>query len=155
MFRLTMVRYWYTPGKPRGSVPTLGSFQKWANTIGSILGCVGVESFLGTIADDFEQANEEDAEIENFLQALREVFEDSTFQTADVVKQYQDEIKKVSADGTEYRNVPTLISSSPSHFELPDVHDHGLPKFRKQVGWFLTKIKDRRCTSLWRINPSP
>ncbi len=42
----TIIRAWYTNGKPMASVPTLGSFQEWADTIGSVLAFAGVPGFL-------------------------------------------------------------------------------------------------------------
>ena len=46
---LTVVRAWYTNGKPRAEVPTLGSFEEWASTIGSVLAFAGVHGFLGNL----------------------------------------------------------------------------------------------------------
>jgi hypothetical protein len=43
---LTIIRAWYTNGKPKASVPTLGSFQEWADTIGSVLAFAGISGFL-------------------------------------------------------------------------------------------------------------
>lgn len=43
---LTIIRAWYTNGKPKASVPTLGSFQEWADTIGSVLAFAGIAGFL-------------------------------------------------------------------------------------------------------------
>jgi hypothetical protein len=43
---LTIIRAWYTNGKPKASVPTLGSFQEWADTIGSVLAFAGIHGFL-------------------------------------------------------------------------------------------------------------
>ena len=46
---LTVIRAWYTNGKPRADVPTLGSFEEWASTIGSVLAFAGVDGFLGNL----------------------------------------------------------------------------------------------------------
>lgn len=43
---LIIIRAWYTNGKPKASVPTLGSFQEWADTIGSVLAFAGIPGFL-------------------------------------------------------------------------------------------------------------
>jgi hypothetical protein len=47
---LTVVRAWYTNGKPKASVPMLGSFEEWAETVGSVLAFAGIEGFLGNLA---------------------------------------------------------------------------------------------------------
>jgi hypothetical protein len=43
---LTIIRAWYTNGKPKTAVPTLGSFQEWADTVGSVLAFAGIPGFL-------------------------------------------------------------------------------------------------------------
>ena len=43
------MRAWYTNGKPTADVPTLGSFDEWAETIGSVLAFAGVDGFLGNL----------------------------------------------------------------------------------------------------------
>lgn len=43
---LTIIRAWYTNGKPKAAVPTLGSFQEWADTVGSVLAFAGIPGFL-------------------------------------------------------------------------------------------------------------
>jgi len=47
---LTIVRAWYTNGKPQANVPMLGSFEQWASTVGSVLAFAGIEGFLGNLA---------------------------------------------------------------------------------------------------------
>jgi hypothetical protein len=47
---LTVIRAWYTNGKPQANVPTLGSFEEWANTVGSVLAFAGVPEFLGNLS---------------------------------------------------------------------------------------------------------
>ncbi len=46
---LTVVRAWYTNGKPQADVPTLGSFDEWAETVGSVLAFAGVDGFLANL----------------------------------------------------------------------------------------------------------
>jgi len=45
----TMIRAWYAAGKPAYDVPRLGSFQEWANTVGSVLGHAEIDDFLGNL----------------------------------------------------------------------------------------------------------
>lgn len=46
---LTIVRAWYTNGRPQANVPMLGSFEEWAGTVGSVLAFAGIEGFLGNL----------------------------------------------------------------------------------------------------------
>jgi hypothetical protein len=46
---LTIIRGWYTNGKPIIDVPALGSFEQWASTVGSVLAFAGVEGFLSNL----------------------------------------------------------------------------------------------------------
>ena len=45
----TVIRSWYTTGKPQASVPAFGSFQEWADIIGSVLAHAGIEGFLNNL----------------------------------------------------------------------------------------------------------
>jgi hypothetical protein len=61
---MTIIRAWYTNGKPQANVPMLGSFEEWASTVGSVLEFAGVPEFLGNLAqtqlvqdDDTQQWN--------------------------------------------------------------------------------------------------
>jgi len=46
---LTIVRAWYTNGRPQANVPMLGSFEEWASIVGSVLAFAGIEGFLGNL----------------------------------------------------------------------------------------------------------
>ena len=45
----TVIRSWYATGKPKASVPAFGSFQEWADIIGSVLAHAGIEGFLNNL----------------------------------------------------------------------------------------------------------
>jgi hypothetical protein len=64
---LTMVRAWIVAGCPRATVPSMGSFDLWAQTIGGILEFAGVKGFLGNLTDVRTEADEESGEWEVFL----------------------------------------------------------------------------------------
>jgi hypothetical protein len=70
---LVLARYWVASGRPDADVPTLGSFEGWARTLGGILGAAGVEHFLGNAAQVHEVLAETQLGWEGFLRAwLRE-----------------------------------------------------------------------------------
>jgi len=46
---LTIIRAWYTNGKPQSNVPMLGSFEEWASDVGGVLEFAGISGFLGNL----------------------------------------------------------------------------------------------------------
>ena len=71
---LTVVRAWYTNGKPRASVPALGSFDEWAETIGSVVAFAGIDGFLGNIAQTQLVQDEDTQQWSAFFEAWWEEF---------------------------------------------------------------------------------
>jgi hypothetical protein len=67
---LTVVRGWWAAGKPVApDIPKIGSFDKWAVTVGSILAHAGIEGFLTNRA----KLEEFDEERPEWLRFLREI----------------------------------------------------------------------------------
>ncbi len=58
---LTIIRAWYTHGKPMVPIPALGSFQEWADTVGSVLAFAGIPGFL-TNLETTQVAQDESAQ---------------------------------------------------------------------------------------------
>jgi len=83
---LTLVRAWYSAGKPAAQQRPLGSFESWSAIIGGVLEHAGISGFLGNAAELREQADEEAGQWERFLQALREVFPGQPFALSDLRK---------------------------------------------------------------------
>ncbi len=73
---LTVVRGWYTNGKPPAKVPTLGSFEEWAETIGSVLEFAGVEGFLGNLKHTQVVQDEDTQQWTAFFDGWWEQFKD-------------------------------------------------------------------------------
>jgi hypothetical protein len=46
----TVIRAWYAAGRPAAPVPAIGSFQEWAQTVGSVLAFAGIDGFLGNLS---------------------------------------------------------------------------------------------------------
>jgi len=67
---LTPVRAWYEAGCPLAKVRTVGSFEPWAETVGSILAYAGVDDFLGNISEMHLKMDDESATWGAFLAAL-------------------------------------------------------------------------------------
>ena len=73
---LTIVRAWYTNGKPTADVPTLGSFEEWAETIGSVLAFAGIDGFLGNLEQTQVVQDEATQQWTAFFEAWWDEFED-------------------------------------------------------------------------------
>ena len=82
---LTLVTAWISAGKPVAKVPRLGSFEQWAETIGSILSHVKVPGFLGN-AGLLDESDEDAPQWENFLDVLYQEFGETGFTTHDVAE---------------------------------------------------------------------
>ena len=83
---LTILRAWFQADRPcaTGS-PTMGSFETWSETIAGLLEWAGVPDFLGNLEAHQEEADEETPELEAFLAALTEVFQENTFSPGDIL----------------------------------------------------------------------
>lgn len=74
---LTIARAWFVAGCPLcEATPALGTFTHWASTIGGILHAAGVPGFLSNLDTLYNEADEDSAQWENFLNALRASFGD-------------------------------------------------------------------------------
>jgi hypothetical protein len=82
----TLIRAWYAAGKPKADVPAFGSFQEWADTIGSVLAHAGIEGFLANL-DDMRAVQDEDTlQWQAFFAAWWNLFAERT-KTADDIAQ--------------------------------------------------------------------
>lgn len=66
---LTMARAWLRAGRPRPdhSIPKMGTFEGWRDTIGGILGYCNVPAFLGNLEEMYEQADTDGPQWEAFF----------------------------------------------------------------------------------------
>jgi hypothetical protein len=82
---LTMVRAWIVAGKLRANVRPLGSFERWAETIGGILEYAGLRRFLGNLDELYDRIDEDGPAWEGFLRAWLTTFGDQRVTVADLV----------------------------------------------------------------------
>ena len=83
---LTIVRAWYTNGQPKADVPTLGSFDEWAETIGSVLAFAGVDGFLGNLEQTQVVQDEDSQQWAAFFEAWWEALSDQSVVVDDLCK---------------------------------------------------------------------
>jgi hypothetical protein len=66
---LTVAGSWYTAGCPKDeSLPRLGSFESWAETVGGMLAHAGIRGFLSNLDELYESADSETEEWTGFLE---------------------------------------------------------------------------------------
>jgi hypothetical protein len=81
---LTLARAWYAAGKPKSSVPLIGSFEVWTETIAGILAHAGVEGFLANREELLEQRDMQVVDWAVFLKAIHDTFASSEFSIAEL-----------------------------------------------------------------------
>jgi hypothetical protein len=88
----TLARAWIQAGKPKPKdSPSFGGFESWKNQVGGILGVAGVTGFLGNLSKIYEESDVDTCQWVAFLEALYEIYGESTFTTANVEKHLEDE----------------------------------------------------------------
>jgi len=82
----TLIRAWFAAGKPKADVPTFGSFQDWAETVGGVIAYAGVEGFLGNLEDVRSIQDEDTLQWKAFFAAWWEHFGDQAVTTDDLAQ---------------------------------------------------------------------
>jgi hypothetical protein len=83
---LTLARAWFAAGRPLASVPRVGSYQAWVDTIGGILAYAGIPDFLGNLQTLHEQADNEALQWSAFIHAWYGCYQDREVLVAEVVR---------------------------------------------------------------------
>jgi hypothetical protein len=133
---LTIIRAWYTHGKPMVPIPALGSFQEWADIVGSVLAFAGIPGFLTNLEQTQVVQDEAAQEWTAFFDAWWERFGDRQ-QTADDVCRIVIPPKEASV---EYFDDP-LIRALPE--PLSANRDRGEGSFKRSLGRNLSKLRGR------------
>jgi hypothetical protein len=87
---LTLARAWFAAGCPAPTSPKIGGFEEWSRVVGGILEHAGVRGFLGNLAELYDEADEEAAQWEGFLEVLGEVYPAEGFTVAQIVADLKD-----------------------------------------------------------------
>ncbi len=72
---LTLVQAWVAAGQPLWQKKTLGSYERWAEVMGSILEVNGVEGFLENLDDLYEASDAEGSSWASFVEKWWEKFD--------------------------------------------------------------------------------
>lgn len=129
---ITMARGWFAAGRPKATVPTLGSFEVWAETIGGILQHAGVTGFLENLEDLYELVDEEEGSWESFLDAWEGAYGSQEKTVAEVTQDLQDDKRQ------QLITLFTLRAALPPDLAEALTAQHGV-HFGKRLGKQLSK----------------
>jgi hypothetical protein len=82
---LTLARAWVAVGKPSAAVPTIGSFNTWAQTIGGILVHADIPGFLGNLNVLYDAHDEATTQWTTFLRAWHRTYGTRALLLSDVI----------------------------------------------------------------------
>lgn len=82
---LTLVQNWVAKGMPKGG-QVFGSFQRWADVLGGILACAGIEGFLEGRAESLARSDVESQEWSAFFGAWYSKFGQGKVTTSELVQ---------------------------------------------------------------------
>jgi len=133
---LTVVRAWYTNGKPQADVPTLGSFDEWAETVGSVLAFAGIDGFLANLQQTQVVQDEDTQQWSAFFDAWWEGF-GSKDVTAD------DLCRLILPRKDMFNEAPdeSLLEALPEPFLVNK--DRGEGSLKRSIGRHLSRLTGR------------
>ena len=80
---LTLIQNWVAQGMPKGG-QTFGSFQRWADVLGGVLKCAGIEGFLEGRAEALSRSDVESEEWSSFYAAWYQKFGSGKVSSSDL-----------------------------------------------------------------------
>jgi hypothetical protein len=98
---LTIVSAWFASGRPKTTVPKMGSFEAWSELIGSVVAFAGVDKFLSNLRE-VHDVDVEEIQWTAFLERSYEVTKGLPFTSKDLAA-------KIGADETLRNLLPDEI----------------------------------------------
>jgi hypothetical protein len=127
---LTIARSWYAAGCPKDeSLPRLGSFEGWAETVGGMLAHAGISGFLSNLDELYESADSETEEWTGFLETWQSQLGDKSLTAKALAEEW------ILKDGEFKTALPA---------DLATALDNGTANFSRALGNALKKIAGRR-----------
>jgi hypothetical protein len=127
---LTLARAWWAAGKPAAKVRTVGSFEAWSETIGSILAFAGVAGFLANLPDFYERADDDARQWEGFFHGWFREFGERAVTVSEVAQR----LRQDTPEGIMFR--ATLPEDLAEALESDRIKAAG---FAKRLGKALAK----------------
>jgi hypothetical protein len=127
---LTIARSWYAAGCPKdASLPRLGSFEGWAETVGGMLAHAGISGFLSNLDELYESADSETEEWTGFLETWQSQLGGKSLTAKALAEEW------ILKDGEFKTALPA---------DLATALDNGTANFSRALGNALKKIAGRR-----------
>ena len=119
---LTMAQAWIQEGKPlSNSIPVLGGYETWVETISSILTLAGEDKFLSTMEEVYEDSDEDTPQWENFISIWHDTLKEEFYTVPELT--------------TRIHGNPELTSTLPLDL-VDDLEEKG---FTRKLGKALSK----------------
>jgi hypothetical protein len=132
---LTLARGWVVAGKPVASVPPLGNFNTWAQTIGGILAHAGVPGFLQNLIALYESLDTATTQWGIFLRAWHAAYGARALLLAEVVA----DLRSGKAAFHDLReSLPDDLVD-----DLYTRADRGTARLQRRLGTHFNKLVDR------------
>jgi hypothetical protein len=140
---LTIARAWILAGRPGPdkTVPKMGGFDGWRDTVGGILHFAGVPDFLANVEQMYAQADADTPQWECFFQKWHAVWGNGGITVAELVRSMETESNSKSI---EYAGTDRLVDL------LPDVLADawfGKKNFSRVMGKALARMNERVFTN--------
>lgn len=142
---LTIARAWYASGCPQTAMPTIGSFETWARTVGNILAHAGIQGFLGNLETLYDLTDEDANQWEAFLIAWHRAFEEQPVTMKDLCDALSS--GSGSDEGLASQRHPDMLEALPDSLSSAMEHDKkgtSGRSFRVKLGKALSKKADVR-----------
>jgi hypothetical protein len=144
---LVIARAWILAGRPvPPDNPSLGTFERWCETLGGILNFIGIKGFLTNLQEMYSKSDIETPQWEQFLQMWFSILGDKAVTTAEVVQTLRD-----------YEQFRTNLPDSIANIEDKGfTRKLGIALARKEgvrftSGLMLTKPKVQHGVAFWRV----
>ena len=132
---LTLARGWFAAGCPKATVPMIGSFEDWAETLGGVLGNAEIKGFLDNLDKFHEQVDEEEVAWESVLAAWDAAYGKREVTVAEITRDL------MSIPQQQAPTIVALREALPAHLAESLVQDGGR-NFGHRLGAALAKRAD-------------
>ena len=154
---LTLARAWLLAGKPAPLHPviTIGNYEDWCSTVGSLLEYVGIHGFLGNLHEMYSVTDAETPAWEGFLQEWKSIFGNTQMTVAKIAQKAREDVAfaevvpdslgAVEDKGFNHRLGRALAKRLGMRFRNGLVIEKGQEK-QHATAWRVVEAEDRKLT---------
>jgi hypothetical protein len=130
---LILVRHWFAIGQPRVSVPPMGSFESWSQTVGNVLAAAGITGFLGNLEEMYEATDTGDQQWEAFLLQWEAIYGSTPRRVAEIASDLRSTVPRPGSPFTPDEAMLTLRELIPDEVRA-DVAEMSEDSLKKRLG---------------------